>query len=330
MSSAICSLICASSNDTPGFLGVFFLIGLLENATTTHPLGDRELREVSWMPDGQSLLVSTAADKEAPIRIMKTDLTGKLLETYQIGEKQTANAETYFEQFQADGITVSPDGRYAAFFVRPNSASIAADGVGIYLLDMQQPARAEAVSGGLGYPEWFAWSPDSSKLAVIKGRGREATDNKSLAVVTASDFKVIEAGLTGFVDSWPVWSNPDAGKLYFTRGKGSTAWLGKYNPEEVMVPGQRIWERGSDGKEQPVTQGSAKTADYYPAVSPDGRQLLFVRMDGAEHGSLYVTSAGSRQETELLRHLAGDSGFYGNYLPKWIAVYWQKETKMTG
>ncbi|MFM1650586.1 hypothetical protein ACI7RC_00630 [Brevibacillus sp. B_LB10_24] len=93
-------------------------------ATTTHPLGDKELREVSWMPDGRSLLVSTSANKDEPIRMMKVDLSGKLQDMFQIGENQKANEEMYFEQFQADGFAVSPNGRYAAFFVRPNSASI--------------------------------------------------------------------------------------------------------------------------------------------------------------------------------------------------------------
>ncbi|MGM0711205.1 MAG: hypothetical protein ACQEU9_05130 [Bacillota bacterium] len=86
------------------------------------------------------------------------------------------------------------------------------------------------------------------------------------------------------------------------------------------MPGQRIWMREASGAEQPLTKGSLQTADYYPSPSPDGKQLLFLRLDSAEHGSLFLQADG--KETELVKGITGDIGYYANYLPKWIAVYW--------
>jgi hypothetical protein len=65
------------------------------------------------------------------------------------------------------------------------------------------------------------------------------------------------------------------------------------------------------------------TADYFPYPSPDGKLLLFVRVDQALRGSLYLSAQG--KETELLRFVTGDIGYYANYLPQWISVYWTSE-----
>ncbi len=292
--------------------------------SVTNPTGEISISDFAWLPEGRGLLVSTPAAKEQPIKLMKVDVSGHTGKSYLIGEKPNVDDGIYW--YQADGLTLSPDGRYVAFFVRPNSASISADGVDIRIMDLLMPSRQAVIDGGLGYPEWFAWSPDSHRLAYIAGGNREATTDKSLAIAdTTLQFKVTDAGQKDFTDSQPIWSNPDGSKLYYTHGKSNIAWLGKYNPQTVLVPGQRIWERTLDGKQQQVTQGSAQTADYYPDISRDGKTLLFVRLDGAEHGSLYLKFTGNGKEIELLRNLTGEAGYYGNYLPKWVSVYWFKQ-----
>jgi Tol biopolymer transport system component len=122
------------------------------------------------------------------------------------------------------------------------------------------------------------------------------------------------------VDTIPVWTTTAPYSLFFTRGKGTEY---HYDPKKVMVPGQRIWQQPAGASAKQITQGTMLTADYFPYPSPDGKLLLFVRVDQALRGSLYLSAQG--KETELLRFVTGDIGYYANYLPQWISVYWTSE-----
>ncbi|NGQ93764.1 hypothetical protein G3578_01090 [Brevibacillus sp. SYP-B805] len=287
---------------------------------------DAEVADIAWMPDGQGLLGSVPAGKNRPMQLVKLDLTGKRTETYRLGNPP--NVEEGIYPYLADGLKVSPNGRYVAYFERLNSASLSADGVPIKLFDLQASVQPKTIGSGLAYPEWLAWSPDSRLLAYIVGGGREATANKQLAIIDATTGNPVVAppAQSDRVETLPAWAGGPNGTLFFTRGKGSVAWEGKYDPRKPLVPGQRIWMRSAAGAMQPVTQGDDRTADTYPNPSPDSRTLLYLRLDGAEHGSLRVKTAGTSADRELLTNVTGDPGYYGNYLPAWVQVYWKKKT----
>jgi Tol biopolymer transport system component len=282
-----------------------------------------DVEEITWMPDGNGLLGSIPAARNRPMQLVKLDLTGKRTETYLLGNPP--NVEEGIYPYLADGLTVSPDDRYVAYFERLNSASLSADGVLIKLFDLRESGQPKELGTGLAYPEWFAWSPDSKRLAYIVGTDRVATVNKRLAVIdAATGNRIVEGKQTDQVETQPKWSIAPDSDLYYARGKGTQAWLGNYDPNKVLVPGQRIWVRTAAGAMQPATHGDNKTADYYPNPSPDGKVLLFLRADGAEHGSLMVKRGVQAGEQELLRHVTGEPGYYGNNLPAWIQVYWKK------
>lgn len=278
-----------------------------------------DLADFAWMPDGRSLLVSVPAASGRPMTLQLTDLAGNRLAAYPLAEPP--NVEEGIYPWAADGLTVAPDGKRVAYYVRVSSASLSADGVAIQMFDLTQPARKPVdIGSGLAYPEWLAWSPDSSLLAFIDGSDRMATHNKRVTLADANG-RVIPAGQPDKVDALPTWTAAAPYALYFTRGVAKEY---QYEPQKPMVPGQRIWRRSADGSQQAVTQGTDKTADTFPALSPDGNALLFVRLDAAEHGSLYLKT-GSESEVELLRHVTGDIGYYGNYLPPWIRVFWKEQ-----
>jgi len=88
----------------------------------------------------------------------------------------------------------------------------------------------------------------------------------------------------------------------------------------VMVPGQRIWKRTGNGEQKQVTQGTEQTADYYATPSKDGTQLLFMRMNTAGSGSLFLQQGD--KAVELVKGITGDIGYYANYLPPWIRIHW--------
>ncbi|MFY0545317.1 hypothetical protein [Brevibacillus sp. H7] len=269
----------------------------------------------SWMPDGKSLLISTPAARNRPMRLEQVDLEGKRLAAYPLGDPPKVEEGIY--GWAADGLKLSPDGRYVAYYVLTNAASLNADGVAIQLFKLDPAAKPIDIGVGLAYPEWLAWSPDSRQLAYISGGGREAMANKQLKVAVIEG-KVTAIGQPGMVDSLPIWQSENA--LYFARG---TATEYNYQPQKPMVPGQRIWMRTSE-REQVVTEGSSQTADTYPNPSPDGKALLFLRLDRAEHGSLFVKTTQAGEEAEVLCHVTGGIGYYGNYLPAWIQVYWTR------
>ncbi|KZE47375.1 hypothetical protein AV540_19950 [Brevibacillus parabrevis] len=271
--------------------------------------------DFAWMPDGDTILTSWEAGKNRPMKLVLQNLAGKPVAAYPIAEEPHVEDGIY--ALAATNMKVSPDGQLVAYYVRYNAASLSADGVPIQLFNLKQPAKKPLELGsGLAYSQWLAWTTNSQQLAFIDGNDRMATENKHLKL-SNRDGKVVSASPADSVDTYPVWMQKPPYTLFFSRGKATTY---AFDPKKVMVPGQRIWTREASGAEQPLTKGSLLTADYYPSPSPDGKQILFLRLASAEHGSLFLQADG--KETELVKGITGDIGYYANYLPEWIAVYW--------
>ena len=71
------------------------------------------------------------------------------------------------------------------------------------------------------------------------------------------------------------------------------------------------------------TAGPAATADYHSSPSPSGEKMMFLRLERFDQGSLYLQPLDApEQQVEILRGLRGSPGFYGNYYPEWLSVYW--------
>ena len=231
------------------------------------------------------------------------------------------------------------DGRYLAYYLEPGSGSMTADGVAIRVLNLQNHSYPLDLGTGLKYPQWLAWSPDSNWLAYIRGYGRDATIDKRLYLADLqSGGKVTDCGSParegnspepgcpwtkenpGQVDTQPLWLSDKSYSILFCRGKENN-WWDSFNGE-VLVPRQRIWTRTADGVENTLTSGPADTADYAPRVALDGKNLFFLRLIRYDNGSLYFKPLAGGQETELIRGLTGNPGYYGNYYPECISIYW--------
>jgi len=284
-----------------------------------------EAAEVAWSPDGKSLYVSLPAAKGRPIQLAKVSvLNGQITEMYRLGEPPKVEEGIY--PYLADGITISPNGRYVAYFERVTSGSLSADGLPIKLFDFSTSAAPKVIGAGLAYPEWLAWSPDSKRLAIVDGTGREATANKHVVVIDpATGNKLFDSKEAGLVDTQPVWSQGKNSVLYFARGRENRDWLGNYDPKRLLVPDQRIWVYHGIGKPVPVTSDQGKTADLYPNPSPANQSLLFLRLHLTEQGTLFVKMLGKGTEQQLVTAVNGETGYYGNYLPEWVKVYWIEE-----
>lgn len=278
--------------------------------------------EFAWATDGNSLYLSIPAAKARPIQLERIEAkTGRVLQTYRLGSPPKVEEGIY--PYLADGLTLSPDGRYVAYFEKVTSGSLTADGVAIKLFDLATAAVPRRIGEGLAYPEWLAWSPDSRQLAIVDGGGREATANKHVVVIEAAIGKpVFDSKEKGMVDTQPVWTKEKHATLYFLRGKENLNWLGNYDPMQLLVPGQRILAYDGKGKPQPVTAGPKNTADFYPQPSPANNYILYLRLSGPQHGALYAQKIGETTARQLFSEITGEIGYYGNYLPKWFQVFW--------
>ena len=285
--------------------------------TTLWPQNSEIIESLAWAPDGQSLAISLPRNEKQPLRIDRITLKGDHINLLTLDEAGKMENEIYTRA--ATGLKWSPDGYCLAYYLKPNSGSLSADGVAIQVLNMPQKKPID-LGGGLAYLQWFDWAPDSSQLAYIAGGGREATTHKRLHIFDVKTGQITDCGQTEQVDTQPRWLSAPANGIFFCRGTETLGWEGQ-EQFGVLVPGQRIWHRTADGKELAVTNGPVDTADYAPHLSPDGQGLLFLRLTAYNCGSLYYQPMAGGAPKELIRGVSGEPGYYGNYYPEWINIY---------
>ncbi|HBQ28308.1 MAG TPA: hypothetical protein DD719_02610 [Desulfotomaculum sp.] len=63
-------------------------------------------------------------------------------------------------------------------------------------------------------------------------------------------------------------------------------------------------------------------ADYLLSLSPDGKFLVFEKLDWFDQGSLYVLDLDNGQQVMALVNLQADPGFYGNYYLDSVSTKW--------
>ncbi|NSW82469.1 MAG: hypothetical protein HPY90_04205 [Syntrophothermus sp.] len=277
---------------------------------------------LTWFPDGRSMAVSwRVTDKDRPA-IDRVDLNGKCTRLFTLPSNGAESDESGLYPCEMRGLKLSPDGRYAAYFLALNSESLNADGMTLQVVDLQNPHSLLTIGDALGYPEWLAWSPDSRKLACIVGCDRIASTNKRLKVVDIvnSAFQEQDLGEAGMVDTRPFWGM-NGQYLFYARGRESEAWLEEGRHQEVTVPGQQVWCR-KDAVERPVTAPENTQADYPLSLSPDSKFLVFERLDWFDQGSLYLLDLDNNQQVKVLDNLQVDPGFYGNYYPDSVSIKW--------
>ena len=271
--------------------------------TTLLPDGSETVEDFAWAPDGKSLAISLPRTENKPLRIDRLTLAGERHNLLTLGEAGTAVDEIHFSY--AIGLKWSPNGRYLAYYLHYNAASLSTDGVPLQVLDLDNPGRPLNLGTCLPYRQWLAWSPDGNKLAFIQGSGREATANKRLCIVTLPEGNIDFYDQPGRVDSQPLWlPAPDDGVL-FCRGLETTAWEGK-QLSGVLVSDHRIWLATGDGQARPLTASTPDNADYYPSISP-GRAGPLFPAPGPISRRLSVPAApgrrtGGRAGTKLRRH----------------------------
>ncbi|MBM7109054.1 Protein TolB [Brevibacillus laterosporus] len=277
-----------------------------------------EVSDYSWYPDGKSLAVSFPQTQIENLHINQVFLDGTSRTLYR---QMTSTITEGIYARDATGLVWSPNGAYLAYFEKPNSGSISADGVPIKVLQIHSQ-KIFQIGVGLAYPEWLTWSKDSTRLAFINGGDRMATYGKNLRIWEVLNKQVYNKGQTDKVDSLPTFGSKEDAPLLFLRGQ-EAPW-----PTEMenhpLVPGQRIWQLNQADQAKPITTGSSATADSSYSLAPTGRQVAYVRLQTPTTGSLFVKDLRTGKEHELLKGVTLSSGYYGSYLPSWIQIAWKR------
>lgn len=281
------------------------------------------LEDFTWEPSGNSLTVSYAVSGKHPMTVDRVTLDGQSSLLFSIGKEKVLGNEGV-DQRSVVSMKWSPDGRYLAYFLHPNSGSTSADSNTIEVMNMQTKKRI-LLGTGLKYAEWSAWSPDSMKLAYIDGEGRDGNSNKRLTLfdVPAGE-QIVHADQKGQTDTHPIWLPGASSSLLFTRGPDTDLFTEK--DKGSAFKNRHIWMKPQIGNAKLLTSGPAATSDYnaVPQVNGNGFMFLRVPLDKQEFGSIYYQSLSALKPVEWIRGVDKDFGYYGNFLPPAFAVYQKK------
>ncbi|MRR28959.1 hypothetical protein EG834_01180 [bacterium] len=107
--------------------------------------------------------------------------------------------------------TWSPDSQRLTFWQGSNSASLQADGLPLWVLDVQTGAAKELSKAAVINKTYQSWSPDGRFLAFTDGGGRSAQVNKWLSLYMVQDDKLeivipVDQLVTGAL-AWSPWNS---------------------------------------------------------------------------------------------------------------------------
>lgn len=297
------------------------LVGATGEAQEIFP-ADSTITSVTWSPDSSRLLVlqsnlaqntpaGTGFETTGPLTIWSVavdDLTPTQL-------AELPDSAEYPSQLQWG--EWSPDGNNVTFWSGPLGASILADGLPLSVLDSTTgEITAVGDNASLVTTDYHDWSPDSSRLVVTLGAGRDAWRNKSLAI-----FDVAE-GTTTSVDAaadhipgWVAWS-PDGSLIAYAANPAETSDLepGTINFDNPGIAARRIYLLDADTGESRLLNDVDSFQDA-PVWSADGTTLYYVqRMDDQLQLMAADPTTGDATPVEGASEPLPDlAGYYGKF-----------------
>ncbi|MCE5209500.1 MAG: hypothetical protein LLG42_14460 [Chloroflexi bacterium] len=196
----------------------------------------------------------------------------------------------------------SPDSQRLLFWKGMNSASIQADGLPLWVLDIQSGQAKEVSQVTLVNKAYQSWSPDSKALAFTNGGSRSAQVDKWLSLYQVENEQVKdlitkEELVTGAVAWSPAGDQIAVAAVEASKtGSDYADYMGWDNP---AIAGRRIYLVDPEtGEYQRLTQ--TETYEDAPKWSRDGTRLFFVQQGNTQADVMSVNV-----ETGELMAIAG-------------------------
>jgi hypothetical protein len=208
--------------------------------------------------------------------------------------------------------TLSRDGRRLAAYVNNN----------LWVTEVTPaappPALFKGIPGSAPKRTWATFSPDNARIVLSAQGALSERDGVTGALLRAI---ALPSGKFG---THPDWS-PDGRRLLFTHSEDADS--DKVSGSDIAA--LPLVDGGFGGSPQLlVPRGSASETNAYPAVSPDGRHVAFVRSQQNTHGDdsakLWIVSVQGGTPVRLDRanfHVSNqvlpDSANLHNNMPTW-------------
>ena len=279
----------------------------------------------AWSPDGTRLACIVTASRAPP-----DTLSGNVAAAYSrysglwvvlADGSDTWDVVDNFElvdDYGAVGIVGwTADGSSVLFQIASGfSASIQSDGLRLYSAPVDGGEMTRIEGTLLPRDELQDWHDAETMLAVTEGGWRETWTNKRIAMVnldtgslnylTAPDEAAVSPALSPDGTTIAYVSGPDIGKV----GGGDTAREG--------AALRRIWLMDADGTDKRQLTDDSAYRDERPLWSPEGKHILFARIDVEDQATLWLVPA-TGGEAQRMATISGPQ--VSDQAPLWFGYY---------
>lgn len=250
------------------------------------------VQSAEWSPDGSTLLVVRA--NWARSAGGEVDVTGSpeiwrvAVEEEQIGEPallfrlEESAAAGDEGPVQLSFGHWSPDSRHLLFWAGPLSASISADGMQPWILDVASGEASQPAEWALLNPHYQSWAPDGSALAITAGGYRSAQIGKWLNLFDVASGEVTTViSDTDQVPGIVAWS-PQGDRIAYAAvpaAETSQEQADLMTWENPAIAGRRIYLLDPASGDH-WRLNDADAFQDAPLWSEDGSTLYYVQKDG--------------------------------------------------
>ena len=307
--------------------GALTLRGVAENSREIFPIGST-VQAVLWSPDSRGLVAVRAnwtwdepdakVESGAPPEIWWLPLQGE-----KIGEpylRYRADTALFGGSYQSGPTQIvlgdwSPNARYLLFWYGPLGASIMADGLQPWVLNIESGAAYQPADSALLNPRYHSWSPDSSTLAITAGSGRSAQVNKWLNLYDTDTGEVVTViSETEQVPGIVAWS-PEGDRIAYAAVRAEETgqeWANLMTWENPAISGRRIYLLDPKTGEHRRLNATNAFQDA-PVWSENGAVLYYVQKEGAQ--LVLVSAAPNTGQAQIVegsqQPIPEKIGYYG-------------------